>query len=478
MQRNSNVSLLTEINRMRQMMGLNLLTESIGTLWADIMGATNRADLDVDQLKLLDDIISKSSNLAANGIRNVDQFLTNKNLALNVLKNSPNTNTLLQKSINDIYGNKFTDEFFDLETTLRQRMESMFGTLPVFKSVIEGDLVSVTETTLRQLKTRIKSSITSTTNTNIKEYLEKLLKNIDDYLNAKNLDINNLTTKSKNQEFDDIWAQMSKDLSTPQLPTSGKIQEFKDKFINGEINLDSLETQLSALIAKNKNNKTFTEKLSQIFSFFRKTQKGVGDVTVDQVGWLKKLTGKETVIGAAVVLALLYIVLMGWDDAADWLGEKLPSFLQGDDIFACLEKIPGWDKVELDTSFADETDVQDFFEAEYEKSEVCSEGDEFSSEDDTVDKIKKFENVKISGIIDREFDITVIYESGCKDKVLIRYPDGVYKIGFEGGVKKCGANISSTTTSTTMTPTTPPPPQTPRSEEGGTEENPWGEFEN
>ena len=181
-----NEDIKNHFGKVRKLMGLPLLTESIGKIWADLANATKRSDLSADQIYVLDNIIKGDAKLLSAGIKSVDDFIANKNTAFSIIKaTSQNTNTLLKQGIEKIYGARLSSDYVSMNDVLRTKLDTLFGSQPIFRSLITNKFSDVTESSLRTFKSIIDTNIKNNTTMSdmVKDYLRKMSDDIGSYLN-------------------------------------------------------------------------------------------------------------------------------------------------------------------------------------------------------------------------------------------------------------------------------------------------------
>jgi hypothetical protein len=175
--------------------------------------------------------------------------------------------------------------------------------------------------------------------------------------------------------------------------------------------IETLKRNASDNTLTEAERKAAQDKLDNIITTSKKIGGGLGQLietilTVGKKG-LTGLTGKKGLFAGIVVLMASIGALYGWDDAAFAIME---NFKGGNE--ACLQDIPGWEDVTLDTGIFDNRTMRNFILSEYPEDKVCEiPGREFTPEQ----KIKRF-NLKEENDI---FYVEVVYggEPECKDTI-------------------------------------------------------------
>ena len=220
-----NEDIKTHFGKVRKLMGLPLLTESIGKIWADLANATKRSDLSADQIYVLDNIIKGDTKLLSAGIKSVDDFIANKNTAFSIIKaTSQNTNTLLKQGIEKIYGARLSSDYVSMNDVLRTKLDTFFGAEPIFRSLITNKFSDVTESSLRTFKSIIDTNIKNNTTMSdmVKDYLRKMSDDIGSYLNDLKTTVDDINIdKIDVPEVDpsDAYRKLSDDELVGKLPS-------------------------------------------------------------------------------------------------------------------------------------------------------------------------------------------------------------------------------------------------------------------
>ena len=233
--------LLTEVNRMREIMGMRLITEGGGVLGdlSSFFGkllTKNVDELSVEERELAERMIKNSTELQSAGIKNLDQALSTqgKLILKNTLKNSKeNVIDALRKSIDDYSQeairlvNKNIESMPTFKSSLKNVTTTQGSLLDVFKTIENEGLSQYNIPVLMQIRKKINSvSPNYASDPEVAKYLKDIDDSIGTYINSKNVDFG--------KQIDDL-AGGSTNISSKSEMTNA-IDEIEDVELKSYLN--------------------------------------------------------------------------------------------------------------------------------------------------------------------------------------------------------------------------------------------------
>ena len=210
------------------------------------------------------------------------------------------------------------------------------------------------------------------------------------------------------------------------LYESGQMSE--NSAINGMVNyIGQLRRDAADTTLTDAQRRAAQSKLDNVIETGKKVGGAAGDFIVGIATYgtkfLSKFSTKGILKGLLVALLIGGIAIFG-DDILYWT----ESFTESTHA-ACLRKIPGYDKVILDTEMLYGSTMEDFIQSEYPEDKIC----EVPGKELTPDqKIKAFTLQQKDDV----YYIQVVYENDCKDTISL--PDDSDGVPSFVSKKVCG----------------------------------------
>jgi hypothetical protein len=354
--------IITEINRIREMIGVSLIVEGIGDVLNIFtnLGKKSIKELSNEEQEIISKLIKDSAEIQRAGIRSIDDVMSDagKQLLLKTIReNSVAVKSTFNKIVSDYAKtsmamiNSNLKSIPDLETELSKLKAGSNTALDIIQKIEKEGTENLDTLQLAALKkTLTDAKTTFAGNLRMTTYLDDVSEQVDGVIKAKNADVNIESAGTKTDGFGDEF------ISDPKIKNITDSQKSKI-----ESDISSMTDEEVASIVEEAKNKTgrFSPGTLSANGFTKENIERFGNAVVAILKIPPKiLTSILTELGFKVqvsaVKAYGSLILVGsmvyftyqWYNGEFSLSEALPKIDTADEN--CVQNIVGYDTLTKD----------------------------------------------------------------------------------------------------------------------------------